>query len=391
VRVAALGVDPWEPVRFSRFCTEYFSPRETGDVVAQWLAWLTGARYRGAVLIPCSDDGLELVSRHAARLRALGYVLTHRPELIVPMLDKAATYRLAREAGVPVPRTLVVEQPSDLDPEAAGIGFPCAYKPVVSHRFARHFACKAFIVQTREGLMAAHRRTQAHGLTMMITEIIPGDDDQLVAYVSHLDDGGRPLVEFTHRKLRQWPSGFGLGSYAVSGWDPDVARLALRFLRHVGVSGVSHTEFKRDPRDGVWKLVECNYRFTIEMVGAADDLPVLAYERALGAPGQPLRVRLGSHLWNPIPDVRSFRARRRQGEIRTVDWLRTLRRPLRAHVFRLDDPLPTAGHHVGVALAVGRGRFGRRGEEMPAHAPPPLPPEVVPDPAPPAAAEVMAA
>jgi predicted ATP-grasp superfamily ATP-dependent carboligase len=328
------------------------------------------------VLIPCSDEGLELVARNAGRVSELGYVLSHDPALIQPMLDKAETYRLAREAGVPTPRTVVTDEAGDPNPEAAGITFPCAYKPVVSHLFARRFGSKAFIVRNLDELAEAHRLTRAHGLKMMLTEIIPGDDDRLVSYVSYLDDDGRPLVEYTHQKLRQWPNGFGLASYAVSGWEPDVARSALRFLRHVGLRGVSHVEFKHDPRDGVWKLIECNYRFTIEMVGAADELPVFAYDRARGvADAAAPSVHRGSYLWNPLADVRSLRSLHRRGELDTFEWARSLRRPLRTHVFRVDDPLPTIGHHAGVAFELARERLGRRGRGRPAVPPPSRPVE----------------
>jgi predicted ATP-grasp superfamily ATP-dependent carboligase len=364
VQVAALGAEPWEPVRFSRHCTQYFAPAgRQSDPQDAWMAWLEREARSGAVLIPCSDEGLELIASHAARLAELGYVSSHEPALVRAMLDKAETYRLAREIGVATPRTLVTHDVGDLDPERAGFGFPCAYKPVVSHRFARHFRTKAFIVRNAGELAEAHRLTQAHGLEMMLTEVIHGDDDQLVAYVSHLGADGRPVVEYTHQKLRQWPTGFGLASYAVSGWEPEVARTALRFLRHVGLCGVSEVEFKRDARDGVWKLIECNYRFTIDVVGAADDLPTLAYQRALGIADAPARpVRLGSHLWNPLSDLRSLGSLRRRGQLSAAEWARSLRRPLRTHVFRADDPLPTVGYHAGLAFNVALERVNRRGQ-----------------------------
>ena len=326
VPVAALGVEPWEPVRFSRSVERYFCPPAGHDVQEAWLWWLRREAPAGGVLIPCSDDGLEVVARHAGRLRSLGYVPTGTPEITLAMLDKVETCRLASEVGIPTPRTVVVDAAREPDAEALGLSYPCAYKPVVSHRFARHFAVKAFVVEDAGELSAAHRLTAAHGLEMMLTEIIPGGDDRLVAYVSHLDADGEPLVQFTHRKLRQWPNGFGLACLAVGGWEPQVAEAALSFLRHVRHRGVSHVEFKLDPRDGAWKLIECNQRFTIEIVGTAPDLPLLVYRQALGISDAPVpEVHLGRRLWNPIPDVRSLRSLRRRGELRTIDWMRSLR------------------------------------------------------------------
>jgi predicted ATP-grasp superfamily ATP-dependent carboligase len=396
VPVAALGVEPWDPVRFSRAGARYFCPPAGHDVQESWLWWLKRDAPNGGVLIPCSDDGLDLVARHAGRLRSLGYVTTGAPELTSAMLDKAQTYRLAREAGIPTPRTAVVDEAEEPDAEALGVSYPCALKPVVSHRFARHFPVKAFVVEDADALRAVHRLTAARGVRMMLTEIIPGDDDRLVSYVSHLDAGGEPLVQFTHRKLRQWPNGFGLACLAVSGWEPEVAEAALAFLRHVGHRGVSHVEFKRDPRDGAWKLIECNQRFTIEIVGTAPDLPLLVYRQALGIAGAPVpEVNLGRRLWNPVADVRSMRSLRRRGELRTIDWVRSLRGPVDAHVFSRDDPLPTVGYHAGVALEYVRRRAAHRHRADPDRSgrstPTPPRPELVEPPLSPAPPEALSA
>ncbi len=366
VAVTALGASPSDPVRFSRSCQRYFAPRSTDrNPQETWLNWLEHHAGNGAVMFPCSDDGLELVARHGGRLRDLGYAATGDPRVILAMLDKAETYRLAHEAGIKTPRSVVVGEVEGLDPASADIPFPCAYKPVVSHQFARHFSEKALLVRDNDELRAAHRATSARGLKMMLTEIIPGGDDRLVAYVSYLGQDGQPLVEFTHRKLRQWPNSFGLASYAVSGWEPEVARLALSLLQHVGLRGVSHVEFKLDPRDDNWKLIECNHRFTIEFAGTANQLPVFVQDQALGIRHEPPpSPQLGHHLWDPIPDIRSFRSLHDRAELRTVDWLRSLQTPLDMHVFRADDPLPTIGYHIGLALDRTRKVLGRATAEL---------------------------
>ena len=38
--------------------------------------------------------------------------------------------------------------------------------------------------------------------------------------------------------------------------------LGLALFGHAGLRGVANVEFKRDPRDGRLKLIECNARFT---------------------------------------------------------------------------------------------------------------------------------
>ena len=87
-------------------------------------------------------------------------------------------------------------------------------------------------------------------------------------------------------------------------------------MRGIGLRGVAVPEFKRDPRDGEWKLIEVNHRFT----GSLDltrhcgiDMARIAYDSTVGPvpAGRPAHhlhrqhLRLGSD-----PDVAPVPGRR---------------------------------------------------------------------------------
>jgi D-aspartate ligase len=132
-----------------------------------------------------------------------------------------------------------------------------------------------------------------------------------------------------------------------------VARLGLNFIQAIGVRGPSYVEFKRDERDGTWKLLECNHRFTVEFDSFHPDAALLAFRRALGQPctrPQPRYSR--TYQWNPEPDVRALISYWRRGVLSPLSWLRSFRRPLHLHVFRWDDPLPTLGYNASRALGL---------------------------------------
>ena len=80
-------------------------------------------------------------------------------------------------------------------------------------------------------------------------------------------------------------------------WVPEVADAGLRLLRELGYHGISGVEFKRDPRDGGYKLMEINARSTIlahtlaPYVGV--DIPYVAYRDAIGSPDHASRQRDG--------------------------------------------------------------------------------------------------
>jgi predicted ATP-grasp superfamily ATP-dependent carboligase len=113
----------------------------------------------------------------------------------------------------------------------------------------------------------------------------------------------------------------------------------------VGLRGVGNVEFKRDPRDGEYKIIECNHRFTAasDLVRHSGiDMPLLAYKRALGLPYDPIRgYRLGVRMWHPIEDVRSLRGYREEGSLTVGAWLRSLWHRQHFPLLSLDDPGPS--------------------------------------------------
>ena len=179
---------------------------------------------------------------------------------------------------------------------------------------------------------------------MLVTEFIPGPDDQFSSYYSFLDEEGSPLFHFTKRKLRQFPPRFGGGTYHVTEWQPEVAELGLRFFQGVGLRGLGNVEFKRDARDGGLKLIECNARFTMatgQVRRAGIDLAMIAYARTTGQPLPPMdSFRDGVRLWYPSLDLRALQQYRALGEISRTQWLRSLAHRQHLPVLDAHDPLP---------------------------------------------------
>jgi predicted ATP-grasp superfamily ATP-dependent carboligase len=103
---------------------------------------------------------------------------------------------------------------------------------------------------------------RSHGLEVVLQELIPGDERCGAVYNSYFCDG-EPLVEFTSRKIRNSPPDTGSPSVVVSEWLPEVAEQGRRLLRAAKFSGYSCTEFKRDPRDGTYKVMEVNARHNL--------------------------------------------------------------------------------------------------------------------------------
>ena len=338
-------------IRYSRY-SQWIPVRENGDPQQDWMKWLLGdaaAALTGAVLLPCADDGVELTACNRARLAGRFRLIEGKDEILLAMLDKASTYALAARVGVPAPIVRPVCSLAEALAAAELVGYPFALKPRYSHRLQRFFKTKLFVITSRQHLCSVFEQVQAHGLEMLVTEIIPGGDDRFCSYYTYLDERLEPLFHFTKRKLRQYPIGFGTGTYHISDWNPEVAELGLRFFQGVGLQGFGNVEFKRDPRDNQLKLIECNPRFTLlhEMLRICGiDLSLLVYNRLTGRPLPPVAAayRRGVRMILLSDDARAFREMHRRGELSWIEWLRSLLHRHYFLFFRWSDPWPATIH-----------------------------------------------
>jgi D-aspartate ligase len=367
VTVHAVG-DRRDPVRVSRACSAFYEIPNGPRLTERYLEWLEHGP-RGAVILPCDDESLELVARHRAQLEEWGYLPVEADDdVLLAMLDKERTYELSRAAGVPTPATRTVRTRAEAEDAAVTFDYPCALKPLQSHLFAqavKSITKKLYVAESPEELLAFFDQAQAMGVEMLVTDIVPGRDEDFCSFYSYLLPDGTPLFQLTKHKLRQYPIGFGLTCYQETVWEPEVAEVGMAFFKGVGLRGVGNVEFKRDPRDGQWKVIECNHRFTLanEIIRLAGvDVPVIAYRRAAGLPVEPIDSYRMVRMWNPIEDIKALLQYRSAGQLTVGQWVRSLMTRWHFPMFRLSDPLPTVvsvrGRLPGLTASARR-RLGR--------------------------------
>jgi len=281
VPVIALYHDKSEIGWVSRYAHEAFQaphPEHEEQALVELLLRLA-SRYGGGVLMPCSDGFLGAVSRHKPELARHYHVACPDPEIARTVLEKSLTYQAARAAGVPTPRTSVLESVEQTEREGRAAAFPCLVKPVTGHQYYQLFRKKMVLARSFEELMAAYREAAAAGSAVMLQEFIPGGDANGVNYNSYFW-GGEPLLEFTAAKIRNAPPQIGSPRVVMSKHVPEVIEQGRALLRALRYSGFSCTEFKRDAGDGSYKLMEVNGRHNMSSRLAARcgmDFPWLEY------------------------------------------------------------------------------------------------------------------
>jgi D-aspartate ligase len=332
----------------SRFCT-WIPLTPECNLHEAWLEWLTGEGARslaGALLLPCCDDGLELIAKHRAELQKYFSVADANDEVTLALLDKFKTYELAEQYRTPHPVYRNLTSIGEVLEVLRDISFPCAIKPRHSHLFGRHFPSdKLFVATNGDEFMEQFKLIHSHGLEAIVSEIIPGADDHYFSYYTYIDQHGEPLFHFTKRKIRQFPLGFGQWTYHVSGWYPDVAVLGLDYFQQIGLRGIGTIEFKRDPRDGTLKLIECNPRFTlaIELLRYSGvEWALLVYAQMTGHKfSPPLTFKENVFLLRPLSDILASRDLHQIGQLSWRDWLKSIIHIQHFQYFRLSDPVPS--------------------------------------------------
>lgn len=297
----------------------------------------------GWVLYPTREETVAAVAAHREVLTERLSVPTPSLTAVAAAWDKRRTYQLAESLGVAVPRCWFPASPADLD--AVDLAAPVVLKPAIKEHFFYATKAKAWLVDTRAQLREAYER--AVEITgpgeVIVQELVPGGGAAQVAYCA-LFVRGEAVAEMTVVRRRQHPSDFGRASTFVETVDlPELREPSVRFLRAIDYHGLVELEYKRDPRDGVPRLLDVNARtWGYHSLGAAAgvDFPYLLFREQLGLPVEPVRarpgvrwVRLLTDLPNAVRDVRA-------GRLRVRPYLRSLRGTDTEAVFSVRDPLP---------------------------------------------------
>jgi predicted ATP-grasp superfamily ATP-dependent carboligase len=243
-------------------------------------------------VFPTHDEPLNAIARGAARLGEKFRYPFPPWEVLGRIQSKRSQLEAAEAAGIAVPRWATESAAAD------ELGYPVLVKPSSTEGFKRRFGRQAFRCETRDEV--EHAFAEAGEYEPLVQELIPGGDEELYTLGSYLDREGEALGLFCGRKLRQTPPGVGTCRVGEAVWVEEVVDQGLRFLRELGHTGLSQVEFKRDPRDGSYRLMEVNPRLW-QWHGLAAacgvDLPRIAYEDLIGKRPEPVSMNGRRKRW----------------------------------------------------------------------------------------------
>ncbi len=332
--------------RHSRFATgaERVASLEQGDEIVEHLLGVAERHeLAGWVLFPTRDEIVNAIAQHREELARVFRVPTPAWETVQWAADKRKTYELAVELGLPTPLTAWPRDETEL--AALDVTFPVAIKPAVKEVFIRVTRAKAWRADTRAELVDLFRRARSivPDGQAMVQELIPGGGDRQFAFCTFFKDG-ETVASMQARRRRQHPWEFGRASTFVETVEPDeLADYSARFLARLDYYGLAELEYKLDPRDGSYKLLDVNTRtWGYHTLGSAAgvDFTACVFRDQMGETVPRQQARPGVTWLRLLTDVPTAVADMTAHRLTLRHYLASLRRVDIEAVWDTSDPRP---------------------------------------------------
>lgn len=290
------------PPLWSRYCRgRIVCP----DPVVQWAdfsEWLRQRVVSGRhdVVLPLSDYPTMALINQQADLENEVLAPVPTAQSVALTHDKLELGRFAAGLGIEVPQTWCPDNRQEVESIGRQVDFPCVLK---LRRGAG--AVGLSFPSSAAGLLDAYDMLPSLSDDVftadrpLVQEFIPGR----IHDACMLFNRGEPRAIFTQERLLMHPGAGGVGIYNQSTDEPEVREKAERLLRALDWHGPAMVEFKRDDRDGAFKLLEINARYwgTLGLaVRAGVDFPWLACRMAIDGDVEPVtRYRVGlKYRWS---------------------------------------------------------------------------------------------
>ena len=195
--------------RYSKYCTHFVNVARLRDERAI-VEILLGAADRlglsGWVLYPTREELVAAISRNRDQLSKTFRVPTPEWNSVQWAWDKRNTYQLARQLGIPTPRSFYPENVDALD-ELKCVDPPFVIKPAMKEHFVYATKVKAWRADTHAELRSFFLKASelVPPGEVMIQELIPGGGSQQFAYCAFFREG-EAIGSMVARRRRQHPT-----------------------------------------------------------------------------------------------------------------------------------------------------------------------------------------
>ncbi len=310
-----------------------------GEPLLEALAAIDAEAGERPVLFLTEEKSVRTVSEHRDRILSRFRIRLPDHQRLMALMDKTPFQAFAVDNGFPIPRAVSLRSKADLA-DVAKLQFPCVLKPArKDYNYGTRFQ-KAYIVVGLADVERLFTEIAPVMSDLVVQEWIEGDDSDIYFCLVYVGAGGESVASFAGRKLRSWPPRIG-GTASCIGAPAhaeELTRVTFEFFRAAGFEGMGSMEYKRDRRDGRFRMIEptvgrTDFQEEVATVNGVN-IPLAAYDYETGnEPHRPGEVAI-PRLWRePVTDKWAQEQQSRSPE-------QGIRHAVCDAYFRVDDPMP---------------------------------------------------
>ncbi|WP_329743202.1 FAD-dependent oxidoreductase [Dyella sp. A6] len=314
-----------------------------GDGLVEDLLRLATGRLSGLrpVLFLTQEESVRTVSHHRDRLLPFYRFSLPSVALVDALQHKQGFQHLAEQLGSPIPPLVHVRSSADLA-ALDTLHFPVVVKPGERHaEYGKRFK-KAYRVEAPADAVELIQRILPVMADIVVQEWTEGPDSHIYFCLQYLNGQGQLAASFTGRKIRSWPPQVGGTASCMPAVHAheELSALTARFFQQAGVIGMAGMEFKRDIRNGVFRMVEptigrTDYQAEVATLNGVN-LPYAAYCSELERPYPQLGQSSQALAWRVRSEDEQSAAAQHQARHEGFEGLDGVRDAL----WRWTDPVP---------------------------------------------------
>jgi predicted ATP-grasp superfamily ATP-dependent carboligase len=330
----------------STYCTGLVSPQpqQEEDNYIEFLINIGEQLHKKGILYPIGDIELYIILKHKPSLKQYYHIPTADLKVTELFLNKQKLYKILDQYKINHPKTYFIKNQVDLELIRDEINYPCIIKPAHSIYFRKIYSAKFFIIQSKQELIQRYNKIISNKQEVFIQEFIPGDATYKYGFNSYYKTDFTPIGIFSYRRIREWPPGSGNGVFIEQVHVPEFETTVTSLIKKIKYFGIVDTEFKKDPRTGLFNLIEINPRCWMQIsfpLTAGINFPYIIYLDSIGKEIMNNVIDLQKKKWlfmfqDLSSSLRSFL----HGELFLKDWYESYTGKKEYAIYAPDDPLP---------------------------------------------------
>ncbi|MBI3563146.1 MAG: ATP-grasp domain-containing protein [Gammaproteobacteria bacterium] len=356
VRCFSLGRVPYIPVATTNSTLILYSrgalrvvkitdPLQSLQTAKDDLITFAGDKQHRPVLFYSNDQQLLMVSSFRAELSQYFRFYLPDEKLVTACLDKKTFINLSEENNFPLPLTLDKAEITSAQSRDS-IPYPCIIKPTT------RFLWRVNGVDPQQKVILVENPSRLEEILatidadkdFVIQQFIPGKDDLIYSYHAYHTEEGTCLGKYCGRKIRCNPVVNGYSSAVELVENNALLSLGDSMVKQLGLYGAIKIDFKLNPNDGKYYLLEINPRFNMwHYLGmkAGINLPRQAFLYLTGQPATHQSHYATKYKWVKFRiDFPSGYKYYKNKEITLIEWLASYFPNTIFDKFCWRDPLP---------------------------------------------------